>query len=144
MLQRVELIWIIEAGQDLVAHGGGVQAGFVKVGTQVLDQHHEFIATPSGHDITGSQTAINASGDLEQGLGRVGSGVQRSGKPPLQCMRTGHVTGALPLQASYDAGIKNIQIVRATITSYCIQNTTPGTVTYHKGGPSGDIVSGVC
>ena len=48
------------------------------------------------------------------------------------------------LQQSYDAGIKNVKIVRANTTSYCIQNTSPGTSTYHKGGPSGDIVVGVC
>ena len=33
------------------------------------------------------------------------------------------------LQASYDAGIKNIKIVRANATSYCYQNTVPSTVT---------------
>ncbi len=48
------------------------------------------------------------------------------------------------LQASYDQGIKNIKIVRANATTYCVQNTVPGTVTYKKVGPSGDIVSGAC
>jgi hypothetical protein len=27
---------------------------------------------------------------------------------------------------------------------YCIENTSPGTVTYHKSGPSSDIRSGSC
>ena len=48
------------------------------------------------------------------------------------------------LQGSYDAGIKNITIKAATAGGYCIQNTTPGTVTYHKSGPAGDIKSGGC
>ena len=48
------------------------------------------------------------------------------------------------LQASYDAGIKNIKIVRANATSYCYQNTVPGTVTYKKPGPGMPITSGVC
>ena len=48
------------------------------------------------------------------------------------------------LQGSYDAGIKNITIKAATAGGYCIQNTTPGTVTYHKSGPAGDIKSGAC
>jgi type IV pilus assembly protein PilA len=48
------------------------------------------------------------------------------------------------LQGSYDAGIKNIKISVANATAYCIVNTLPGTVQYHKSGPSGDIKSGGC
>src|SRR5207237_9278018 len=48
------------------------------------------------------------------------------------------------LQASYDQGIKNVKVVRANATTYCVQNTVPGTVSYHKVGPSCDIISGVC
>jgi len=48
------------------------------------------------------------------------------------------------LQASYDAGIKNIKIVRANKTSYCYQNTVPTTITYRKAGPGAAIVAGVC
>ena len=73
----------------------------------------------------------------------------RAAIPGMEGYNADHSTGytgvtLTKLQQSYDQGIKNIQIVRANITSYCIQNTSPGTVTYHKGGPSGDIVSGVC
>ena len=73
----------------------------------------------------------------------------RAAVPGMEAFNADHATGytgvtLTKLQQSYDAGIKNVQIVRANITSYCIQNTSPGTVTYHKGGPSGDIVSGVC
>ncbi len=73
----------------------------------------------------------------------------RAAVPGMEAFNADHATGysgvtLTKLQQSYDAGIKNISIVRANITSYCIQNTSPGTVTYHKGGPSGDIVSGVC
>ncbi len=73
----------------------------------------------------------------------------RAAVPGMEGFNADHSTGytgvtLTKLQQSYDQGIKNIKIVRATSTSYCIQNTTPGTVTYHKGGPNGDIVSGVC
>ena len=73
----------------------------------------------------------------------------RAAVPGMEGFNADHSTGytgvtLTKLQQSYDQGIKNIKIVRATSTSYCIQNTSPGTVTYHKGGPNGDIVSGVC
>ena len=45
---------------------------------------------------------------------------------------------------SYDAGIKNIKISVATLGGYCLRNTVPGTATYHKSGPSGDIKGGYC
>ena len=69
--------------------------------------------------------------------------------PGMEAFNADHASGytgatLTKLQASYDAGIRNISIVRATNTSYCIQNTLPSVVTYHKGGPSGDIVSGDC
>jgi type IV pilus assembly protein PilA len=47
------------------------------------------------------------------------------------------------LKASYDQGIKNVQVVRATGTSYCIQSQV-GQNTYKKGGPAADIASGAC
>ena len=47
------------------------------------------------------------------------------------------------LQASYDAGIKNVTVVRATAASYCIQSVV-GQATYKKGGPTADITSGAC
>ena len=48
------------------------------------------------------------------------------------------------LQGSYDAGIKNIKISVANSTTYCIVNTSPGTVFYHKSGPGADIKPGSC
>ncbi len=47
------------------------------------------------------------------------------------------------LKASYDAGIKNVQVVRASTASYCIQSTV-GQAIYKKGGPAADITSGAC
>ena len=49
------------------------------------------------------------------------------------------------LQASYDAGIKNIVFgsVTPTATSYCIQSTV-GAYTFFKDGPGADIASGTC
>src|SRR5919202_1014439 len=62
----------------------------------------------------------------------------------MEAYHTHHTTGysgvtLTKLQQSYDAGIKNIKISVATAGGYCIRNTTPGTATYHKSGPSGDI-----
>jgi prepilin-type N-terminal cleavage/methylation domain-containing protein len=47
------------------------------------------------------------------------------------------------LKTDYDAGIKNVQVVRATAASYCIQSTV-GQAVFKKGGPAGDIVTGAC
>ena len=47
------------------------------------------------------------------------------------------------LQASYDAGIKNVTVVRATPASYCVQSVV-GQATFKKSGPAGDIVTGAC
>jgi len=47
------------------------------------------------------------------------------------------------LKASYDQGIKNVAVIRATGASYCIQSTV-GQNTYKKGGPAADINSGAC
>src|SRR6059058_4936771 len=73
----------------------------------------------------------------------------RAAVPDMEAFNADHSTGykgvtLTILQASYDQGIKNIAIKSANSTTYCIQNTVPGTVTYHKVGPSGDIISGTC
>ena len=47
------------------------------------------------------------------------------------------------LKASYDQGIKNVQVVRATAGSYCVEGYA-GQATYNKAGPAADIVSGTC
>jgi hypothetical protein len=62
----------------------------------------------------------------------------------MEAFNADHATGykgvtLTILKASYDQGIKNVKIVRANATTYCIENTLPGTVVYHKVGPSGDI-----
>jgi hypothetical protein len=48
------------------------------------------------------------------------------------------------LQARYDASIKDVTVVRATATSYCIESVPSGPAAYHKGGPSGEILPGGC
>ena len=73
----------------------------------------------------------------------------RASVPGMEAFNADHSTGysgvtLTKLQASYDAGIKNIKISVATLGGYCVRNTTPGTVQYHKSGPSGDINSGYC
>src|SRR5215470_1674412 len=73
----------------------------------------------------------------------------RAAVPGMEAYNADHATGytgvtLTQLQGSYDAGIKNIKISMANSTTYCIVNTQPGTVFYHKSGPSGDIKSGHC
>ena len=69
--------------------------------------------------------------------------------PGIEAYNADHATGhsgvnLAKLQASYDAGIKNVTVRVATQGGYCIENTSPAIVTYHKSGPSGDIKSGSC
>ena len=48
------------------------------------------------------------------------------------------------IQASYDAGIKNITFgTTLNATTYCVQSVV-GAATFNKNGPSADIVSGAC
>ena len=73
----------------------------------------------------------------------------RAAVPGMEAFNADHATGytgvnLAKLQASYDAGIKNVTVRAATQGGYCVENTSPGTVTYHKSGPSGDIKSGAC
>jgi type IV pilus assembly protein PilA len=73
----------------------------------------------------------------------------RAAVPGMEAYNADHSTGYVgvtltKLQQSYDAGIKNIKISVATQGGYCLRNTVPGTVQYHKSGPSGDIKSGYC
>jgi len=73
----------------------------------------------------------------------------RAAVPGVEAFNADHATGYVgvnlaKLQASYDAGIKNVTIRAATQGGYCMENTSPGTVTYHKSGPSGDIKAGAC
>ena len=73
----------------------------------------------------------------------------RAAVPGMEAYNADHATGytgatLTKLQGSYDAGIKNIKISVANSTTYCIVNTVPGTVFYHKSGPGADIKSGHC
>ncbi len=47
------------------------------------------------------------------------------------------------LQASYDAGVKNVVVVSAGSTTYCIRSTV-GSEVWYKAGPGSDITSTVC
>ena len=71
----------------------------------------------------------------------------RAAVPGIEAFNADHGTyvGATSaiLQASYDAGIKHITLKNLTATSYCIQSIV-GNSTYHKSGPSADIVTGAC
>ena len=47
------------------------------------------------------------------------------------------------LKASYDNGLRNFNVIRATSVSYCIESTVSGKV-WNKAGPSEAITSGAC
>src|SRR5438874_10319528 len=71
----------------------------------------------------------------------------RAAVPGMEAFNADHATGytgvtLTKLQQSYDAGIKNVKISVANATLYCIRNTVPGTVVYHKTSPAGDIKRG--
>ena len=57
----------------------------------------------------------------------------------------GYEGATLAKLQSIDAGIKNVAVkVNAAGTGYCIENTKPTGVKYHKSGPGGDIVVNGC
>ena len=71
----------------------------------------------------------------------------RASIPGLEAYSADHntyagATSAL-LQATYDAGIKHINVKTATATTYCVESTV-GAASFHKAGPSQDIVTGLC
>jgi type IV pilus assembly protein PilA len=72
----------------------------------------------------------------------------RAAIPGMEAYNADHSSGytgaTLSKLQSYDAGIKNIKVSSANNTTYCIVNTVPGTVFYHKSGPGADIKSGHC
>jgi type IV pilus assembly protein PilA len=71
----------------------------------------------------------------------------RASIPGLEAYSADHngYTGATSavLQASYDAGIKHVNVKTATLTTYCVESTV-GAAQFHKNGPSQDIVTGLC
>ena len=71
----------------------------------------------------------------------------RAAIPALEAYNADHggYTGATleNLRASYDAGIKDVALVRADRMTYCIESSV-GSAVYHKEGPAGDIVEGHC
>ena len=72
----------------------------------------------------------------------------RAAVPGMEAYAADHATGytgatSAVLQASYDAGIKHINVKLANSTTYCVESTV-GNSSFHKSGPSADIVSGAC
>ena len=57
---------------------------------------------------------------------------------------SGYTGATLTKLKTYDAGIKNIKVSVANQTTYCIVNTSPSGVYYHKSGPGADITPGHC
>ena len=71
----------------------------------------------------------------------------RAAVPGMEAFNADHGTYAgatsAVLQASYDAGIKNINVKTATATTYCIDSTV-GSAVFKKAGPGASITSGAC
>ena len=72
----------------------------------------------------------------------------RAAVPGMEAYAADHATGytgatSAVLQASYDAGIKNILVKSATATTYCVESTVGNSV-YKKAGPGAAITSGAC
>src|SRR6188472_3201009 len=66
----------------------------------------------------------------------------RASVPGLEAYNADHTSGytgvtLAKLQASYDAGIKNIVIVSVATDTYCIKSQV-GSKVWYKNGPSGD------
>jgi type IV pilus assembly protein PilA len=71
----------------------------------------------------------------------------RAAVPGVEAFNADHgtytgVTSAV-LRASYDAGIKHVNILSAGTTTYCLTSTV-GQSTYYKNGPSADITKTAC
>jgi type IV pilus assembly protein PilA len=69
----------------------------------------------------------------------------RAAVPGMEAYNADHSTGYVgatltKLQASYDAGIKNVSVLSPTATTYCLKSNVGGKIWY-KGGPSSDIVN---
>jgi prepilin-type N-terminal cleavage/methylation domain-containing protein len=72
----------------------------------------------------------------------------RAAIPGLEAYAADHVLAytnatSAALQASYDAGIKNIRVKTANSTTYCVDSTVGNSV-YKKNGPGAAITSGAC
>jgi prepilin-type N-terminal cleavage/methylation domain-containing protein len=72
----------------------------------------------------------------------------RASIPGLEAYAADHPTAytgasSATLQASYDAGIKNIRVKTANSTTYCVDSTVGNSV-YRKAGPGAPITSGAC
>ena len=72
----------------------------------------------------------------------------RAAVPGLEAYAADHATGytgatSAVLQASYDAGIKNIRIKTANSTTYCLDSSV-GNSTFMKAGPGQAITAGTC
>jgi len=72
----------------------------------------------------------------------------RAAIPGMEAYAADHATGytgatSALLQASYDAGIKNIRVKTANSTTYCVDSTVGNSV-YKKAGPGAGITSGAC
>jgi prepilin-type N-terminal cleavage/methylation domain-containing protein len=56
---------------------------------------------------------------------------------------SGYTGATLTQLKTYDAGVKNILVKSASVTTYCMQSTV-GAWTYEKAGPGANIVAGTC
>jgi len=71
----------------------------------------------------------------------------RAAVPALEAYYADHGTYAgaslAALQQQYDAGLTDVELVRADAATYCLQSTVGGTP-YHKAGTAANITPGTC
>ena len=125
-------LWQLVTVIALVAVAAGVLIG------------HSFTGTGSakGHSVTGSSTNSTNSVYKQQ--------LERMRRQELKSAAQANVRAAVPAMEAFNAdhgtyaGVRNIAIVRASASSYCIENTAPAGFTFHKSGPAGEILPGAC
>ena len=136
-------LWQLVTVAVLVALGAGVLIGHAFSGSGS--------AKSSSTDTTNSTVAVYKQ-QLErvhrQELRSAAQANVRAAVPATEAYYADHGTYAgvtlKKLQTLYDAGVRNIAIVSANASTYCIENTAPAEFTYHKSGPPGDILPGAC
>ncbi len=120
-------------GSYALPHGNNAEAGFYKRLNAAYDSRQ---ANRTNEGQVAAEIATSAA-----------QAHVRAAVPALEAYNADHggyggvTVGGL--QQSYDAGIRDITIVRADASTYCVESGS-GSVVYHKVGPAGDIVRGAC
>jgi hypothetical protein len=110
----------------------------------VLVAHARPEAAPPTRDAIVERTPNDYRGDADASEAQRNV---RAAVPALEAYRadTGGYGGAsvAQLRASYDAGIRDVALVRAAPETYCLESTV-GSATFRKNGPGAEITKGRC